>query len=103
MFFQLIVRTCKIIIIKFSNVFSADCKNLQDLNLSQCKSVGDDIIKELSVGCSSLLYLNISNTDISDASLRYISRYKPLGFSLLFYEKFKKLGFFLIDKFEQLL
>lgn len=56
--------------------FPADCKNLQDLNLSQCKSVCDDVIKELSVGCSSLLYVNISDTDISDASLRYISRYE---------------------------
>lgn len=52
----------------------ADCKNLQDLNLSQCKAVADDVIKEISLGCSSLLYVNISDTEISDASLRYLSR-----------------------------
>jgi len=51
-----------------------DCKNLQDLNLSQCKAVCDDVIKDITVGCPSLLYINLSDTEISDASLRHISR-----------------------------
>ncbi|XP_057295993.1 dynein regulatory complex subunit 6-like isoform X1 [Hydractinia symbiolongicarpus] len=51
-----------------------DCRNLQDLNISNCPNVSDEIIKEITVGCPSLLYVNMSRTEISDASLRHLSR-----------------------------
>ena len=34
----------------------------------------DDVVKEIAMGCSSLLYLNISHCDVSDAGLRSLSR-----------------------------
>lgn len=55
-----------------------DCRNLQDLNISNCANVSDEVIKEITVGCPSLLYVNMSRTEISDASLRYLSRYVSL-------------------------
>eukprot|EP00794_Sanderia_malayensis_P006047 gene6047-6749_t len=51
-----------------------ECRNLQDLNISFCKGVTDDVIKEIAIGCASLLYLNMSNCHISDAALRSLSR-----------------------------
>ncbi|XP_012566994.3 F-box and leucine-rich repeat protein 13 isoform X1 [Hydra vulgaris] len=51
------------------------CRNLLDLNISCCLSVNDDVLKEISYGCISLLYLNVSHTKITDLSLRYIARY----------------------------
>ena len=52
-----------------------DCRNLQDLNISSCEGVDDDVIRDISVGCPTLLYMNMSRTEISDASLRNLSRF----------------------------
>jgi len=51
-----------------------ECRNLQDLNLSGCKGVTADVIKEIAVGCASLLYLNLSHCYLTDAGLRSLSR-----------------------------
>eukprot|EP00795_Rhopilema_esculentum_P002093 gene2093-17665_t len=51
-----------------------ECRNLQDLNLSDCRAVTADVIKEISIGCTSLLYLNVSYCYLSDAALRSLSR-----------------------------
>lgn len=51
-----------------------DCHNLQDLNVSYCQTVDDQIMKDISAGCASLLYVNMAHTNISDASIRYLSR-----------------------------
>ncbi|KAI0212426.1 Dynein regulatory complex subunit 6 [Lamellibrachia satsuma] len=49
------------------------CRNLQDLNLSGLEVVNDDTIKVIADGCTILLFLNISDTMITDASLRTIA------------------------------
>ncbi|XP_006822465.2 F-box and leucine-rich repeat protein 13-like [Saccoglossus kowalevskii] len=59
---------------KPSFVSIGQCKNLQDLNISECSGVNDDMMKDIAEGCSILLYLNISHTNIADASLRVLSR-----------------------------
>ncbi|XP_033744599.1 dynein regulatory complex subunit 6-like isoform X5 [Pecten maximus] len=53
----------------------SECRNLQDLNLSECKGLNDEHMKVVAKGCKILLYLNISRTSITDASLRTISKY----------------------------
>jgi F-box/leucine-rich repeat protein 13 len=51
----------------------SECRNLQDLNLSAVKQLSDDGVKGITEGCRILLYLNVSDTNITDASLRYIA------------------------------
>ena len=53
----------------------SSCKNLQDLNLSECLAVDDEAIKLITGGCHILLYLNLSHTDISDQSFRSLGRH----------------------------
>ncbi|CAH1247001.1 FBXL13 [Branchiostoma lanceolatum] len=55
------------------NVIS-QCKNLQDLNLSECKGLSDDSLRQIAEGCRALLYLNVSYTDISDGAMRALAR-----------------------------
>ncbi|XP_783241.3 dynein regulatory complex subunit 6 isoform X2 [Strongylocentrotus purpuratus] len=50
------------------------CRNLQDLNMSECPGLNDDTMKYVAEGCSVLLYLNISFTNITDATLRLLAR-----------------------------
>ncbi|KAM5173064.1 F-box and leucine-rich repeat protein 13 [Mantella aurantiaca] len=52
-----------------------DCKNLQDLNLSECPNLNDEAMKVIIEGCPTLLYLNLSHTEITNATLRVMSRY----------------------------
>ncbi|CAB4012185.1 F-box LRR-repeat 13-like, partial [Paramuricea clavata] len=51
-----------------------ESKNLQDLNVSECVGIDDDVVKSIAAGCSSLLYLNLSRCKISDATLRSLAR-----------------------------
>ncbi|XP_053572511.1 dynein regulatory complex subunit 6 [Bombina bombina] len=53
----------------------SECKNLQDLNLSECQGLNDESMRIICEGCTALLYLNISYTDITNATLRMMSRY----------------------------
>ena len=55
-------------------LFIGDCRNLQDINMSECVGITDDVVRDIASGCASLLYVNVSYTEISDASLRYLSR-----------------------------
>nr|XP_025953419.1 dynein regulatory complex subunit 6 [Dromaius novaehollandiae] len=55
----------------------SECKNLQDLNLSECQGLNDDSMRIISEGCPSLLYLNLSYTDITNGTLRLLSRSFP--------------------------
>lgn len=55
----------------------SECKNLQDLNLSECKGVNDEVIRVIAEGCPVLLYLNLSHTEITDGALRTLSRCCP--------------------------
>ncbi|XP_063998627.1 LOW QUALITY PROTEIN: F-box and leucine-rich repeat protein 13 [Pogoniulus pusillus] len=49
-----------------------ECKNLQDLNLSECQGLSDESMRLISEGCRALLYLNLSHTDITDRTLRLL-------------------------------
>ncbi|KAL9960679.1 hypothetical protein ACROYT_G034165 [Oculina patagonica] len=73
---------------------TAQCRNLQDLNLSECPGVTDEVLKSVAIGCTSLLYLNLASTPISDASLRYLGRYctNMLYLSLAYCTKFTNKG-----------
>ncbi|XP_039262916.1 F-box and leucine-rich repeat protein 13-like [Styela clava] len=52
----------------------AECRNLQDINISECKGVNDEIIRAIAEGCPVLLYLNLSYTEITDGTLRTLAR-----------------------------
>nr|XP_033815510.1 dynein regulatory complex subunit 6 isoform X2 [Geotrypetes seraphini] len=70
------------------------CRNLQDLNLSECQGVNDESVRVISEGCSALLYLNLSYTDITDGTLRILSRcFQNLQYlSLAYCRKFTDKG-----------
>ncbi|ESO91191.1 hypothetical protein LOTGIDRAFT_228723 [Lottia gigantea] len=72
----------------------SECRNLQDLNMSECQILDDDLLSLVVKGCQILLYLNISHTSITDASLRSIAKYcYNLQFlSLAFCTKFSDRG-----------
>ncbi|XP_059843192.1 F-box and leucine-rich repeat protein 13 isoform X3 [Hypanus sabinus] len=69
------------------------CRNLQDLNLSECKNVTDEFMSTVIEMCTSLVYLNMAYTTISDATLRTLSKfglnlqYLSLAYSKLFTNK----------------
>ena len=50
------------------------CKNLQDLNLSECNGVTDQVIKVIVEGCTGMLYLNISHTSVTDLGMKDVGR-----------------------------
>lgn len=50
-----------------------NCQNLQDLNLSGCNWLSDGVVKDLTEGCRSLIFLNLSYSNVSDLGLRYLS------------------------------
>uniref|UniRef100_H2Z1H4 F-box domain-containing protein n=1 Tax=Ciona savignyi TaxID=51511 RepID=H2Z1H4_CIOSA len=52
----------------------SECRNLQDLNVSECKGVNDEVMRTIAESCPTLLYLNVSHTDITDGTLRTLSR-----------------------------
>ncbi|CAF4613977.1 unnamed protein product, partial [Rotaria sp. Silwood1] len=53
----------------------SSCKNLQDLNLSECSAVNDEAIRIITAGCHILLYLNLSHTEVTDQSFRSLARH----------------------------
>ncbi|NXJ03224.1 DRC6 protein, partial [Odontophorus gujanensis] len=55
----------------------SECKNLQDLNLSECQELNDESMRLISESCRSLLYLNLSYTNITDGTLQLLSRSFP--------------------------
>ncbi|KAM9313239.1 F-box and leucine-rich repeat protein 13 [Gastrophryne carolinensis] len=52
-----------------------ECKNLQDLNMSECQNLNDEAMRVICEGCPALLYVNLSHTDITNTTLRVMSRY----------------------------
>ncbi|XP_037307791.2 F-box and leucine-rich repeat protein 13 [Pungitius pungitius] len=52
----------------------SECRNLQDLNLSECFNVTDKMVQSIVEGCPGLLYLNLSGTLITNRTLRELSR-----------------------------
>ncbi|XP_072327431.1 F-box and leucine-rich repeat protein 13 isoform X1 [Scyliorhinus torazame] len=71
----------------------SDCRNLQDLNLTQCTSLTDELVSTVVEMCTSLLYLNLAYTTISDGTLRSLSKfglnlqYLSLAYSKMFTNK----------------
>ncbi|XP_072198828.1 F-box and leucine-rich repeat protein 13 isoform X1 [Excalfactoria chinensis] len=55
----------------------SECRNLQDLNLSECQGLNDESMRIISEGCRSLLYLNLSYTNITNGTLQLLSRNFP--------------------------
>ncbi|XP_063165430.1 F-box and leucine-rich repeat protein 13 [Candoia aspera] len=53
------------------------CLNLQQLNVSKCQGLNDELIRHVAEGCSALIYLNLSHTNISNATLALLPRSFP--------------------------
>ncbi|XP_064199506.1 F-box and leucine-rich repeat protein 13 isoform X1 [Anguilla rostrata] len=51
-----------------------DCRNLRELNVSECAGVNDETLKIVLEGCPALLYLNLSYTAVTNSSFRALSR-----------------------------
>nr|XP_046250511.1 dynein regulatory complex subunit 6 isoform X3 [Scatophagus argus] len=52
----------------------SECRNLQELNMSECVNVTDVMVQRIVEGCPCLLYLNLSCTLITNETLRELSR-----------------------------
>ncbi|XP_051807462.1 dynein regulatory complex subunit 6 isoform X1 [Acanthochromis polyacanthus] len=50
------------------------CRNLQELNVSECFNVTDMLVQKIVEGCPCLLYLNLSYTLVTNKTLRELSR-----------------------------
>ncbi|XP_043979640.1 dynein regulatory complex subunit 6 isoform X2 [Gambusia affinis] len=50
--------------------YISECRNLQELNLSEVLAISDMMIQKITEGCPCLLYLNLSYTLITNQSLR---------------------------------
>ncbi|XP_021162888.2 dynein regulatory complex subunit 6 isoform X1 [Fundulus heteroclitus] len=61
--------------LKWSSLkYISECRNLQELNMSECLVVSDMMIQRITEGCPCLLYLNLSSTLVTDHSLKAIFR-----------------------------
>ncbi|XP_029378283.1 dynein regulatory complex subunit 6 [Echeneis naucrates] len=54
--------------------FIGECRNLQELNVSECFNVTDMMVQRIVEGCPCLLYLNLSCTIVTNKTLRELSR-----------------------------
>ncbi|XP_061899111.1 F-box and leucine-rich repeat protein 13-like [Entelurus aequoreus] len=54
--------------------YIGECRNLQELNVSECFNITDAMIQSIVEGCNCLLYMNISSTLLTDLSLKELSR-----------------------------
>ncbi|KAF4095082.1 hypothetical protein G5714_024160 [Onychostoma macrolepis] len=52
----------------------SQCRNLQELDLSECPHLNDENMKVILEGCRSLLHLNLAFTHITNATVRVLSR-----------------------------
>lgn len=90
-----LLRIFFIFFIDFSFIFLgiSSCKNLQDLNLSECSAVNDEAVKIITSGCHILLYLNLSYTEVTDQAFRSLARnchflqYLSVAYSRLFSDR----------------
>lgn len=72
-----------------------ECRNLQELNVSECYNITDMMIQKITEGCPCLLYLNLSCTYITNKALRELSRncFNLQYLSLAYCYKFTDQGF----------
>ncbi|XP_058153954.1 F-box and leucine-rich repeat protein 13 isoform X1 [Dasypus novemcinctus] len=70
------------------------CKNLQELNLSDCPTLTDESMRHISEGCAGVLYLNLSNTAITNRTMRLLPRHfqNLQNLSLAYCRKFTDKG-----------
>ncbi|KAF6085843.1 F-box and leucine rich repeat protein 13 [Phyllostomus discolor] len=70
------------------------CKNLQELNVSDCPTLTDESMRYISEGCSGVLYLNLSNTTITNRTMRLLPRHfhNLQNLSLAYCRKFTDKG-----------
>ncbi|XP_072647554.1 F-box and leucine-rich repeat protein 13 isoform X10 [Canis lupus baileyi] len=70
------------------------CRNLQELNVSDCPTLTDESMRYISEGCAGVLYLNLSNTTITNRTMRLLPRYFPnlQNLSLAYCRKFTDKG-----------
>lgn len=54
--------------------YVSQCRNLQELNVSDCSTLTDESMKHISEGCPGVLYLNLSNTSITNKTMRLLPR-----------------------------
>ncbi|KAK6318131.1 hypothetical protein J4Q44_G00114220 [Coregonus suidteri] len=52
----------------------SECRNLQELNLSECFNIKDEMVRMILEGCPTLLYLNLSFSYVTNGTLRELSR-----------------------------
>ncbi|XP_013124115.2 dynein regulatory complex subunit 6 isoform X1 [Oreochromis niloticus] len=53
---------------------AGECRNLQELNVSECLNVTDMMVQRILEGCPYLLYLNLSCTLLTNKTLQQLSR-----------------------------
>uniref|UniRef100_UPI0037E7B67F F-box and leucine-rich repeat protein 13 n=1 Tax=Semicossyphus pulcher TaxID=241346 RepID=UPI0037E7B67F len=72
-----------------------ECRNLQELNVSECLNVTDAMVQRIVAGCPCLLYFNLSCTLITNITLRQLSRYcvNLQYLSLAYCDRFTDNGF----------
>ncbi|XP_004702844.1 dynein regulatory complex subunit 6 [Echinops telfairi] len=70
------------------------CRNLQELNVSDCSALTDESMKHISEGCPGILYLNLSNTGITNRTMRLLPRnfHNLQNLSLAYCKKFTDKG-----------
>uniref|UniRef100_A0A7N5KCI0 F-box and leucine rich repeat protein 13 n=1 Tax=Ailuropoda melanoleuca TaxID=9646 RepID=A0A7N5KCI0_AILME len=70
------------------------CRNLQELNVSDCPTLTDESMRYISEGCPGVLYLNLSNTTITNRTMRILPRYfqNLQNLSLAYCRKFTDKG-----------
>ncbi|KAF4020043.1 hypothetical protein G4228_011935 [Cervus hanglu yarkandensis] len=70
------------------------CKNLQELNVSDCPTLTDESMRYISESCPGVLYLNLSNTVITNRTMRLLPRYfyNLQNLSLAYCRKFTDKG-----------
>uniref|UniRef100_A0A5F9DH11 F-box and leucine rich repeat protein 13 n=1 Tax=Oryctolagus cuniculus TaxID=9986 RepID=A0A5F9DH11_RABIT len=70
------------------------CRNLQELNVSDCSTLTDELMRYISEGCPGVLYLNLSNTTITNRTMRLLPRhfYNLQNLSLAYCRKFTDKG-----------
>ncbi|XP_037692401.1 dynein regulatory complex subunit 6 [Choloepus didactylus] len=70
------------------------CRNLQELNISDCPTLTDESMRHISEGCPGVLYLNLSNTAITNRTMRLLPRHfhNLQNLSLAYCKKFTDKG-----------
>ncbi|XP_005863050.2 PREDICTED: F-box/LRR-repeat protein 13 [Myotis brandtii] len=74
--------------------FVSLCKNLQELNVSDCSTLTDESMKHISECCPGILYLNLSYTAITNRTMRLLPRHfhNLQNLSLAYCRKFTDKG-----------